>query len=54
MSVNPTTGLPADPEHDPRASYAFAPEYVAALTDRIVATTGTGVTVANHASTRQR
>ncbi|HEX7717834.1 MAG TPA: succinic semialdehyde dehydrogenase [Marmoricola sp.] len=44
MSVNPTTGLPADPEHDPRASYAFEPEYVAALTDRIVATTGTGVT----------
>jgi acyl-CoA reductase-like NAD-dependent aldehyde dehydrogenase len=38
--VNPTTGLPADPEHDPRASYAFEPEYVAALTDRIIATSG--------------
>src|SRR5512139_924693 len=44
MSVNPSTQLPADPEHDPRASYAFEPEYVAALTNRIVATSGTGVT----------
>src|SRR3954465_3956283 len=44
MSANPSTQLPADPEHDPRASYAFEPEYVAALTDRIIATTGGGVT----------
>jgi acyl-CoA reductase-like NAD-dependent aldehyde dehydrogenase len=44
MSVNPSTQLPADPEHDPRASYAFEPEYVAALTSRIIATTGTGLT----------
>src|SRR4051812_4476045 len=44
MSVNPSTQLPADPEHDPRASYAFEPDHVAALTSRIVATTGTGVT----------
>src|SRR3954452_14645231 len=44
MSVNPSTQLPADPEHDPRASYAFEPEYVAALTGRVIATTGTGVT----------
>ena len=44
MSVNPSTQLPADPEHDPRASYAFEPAYVAALTDRIVATSGAGVT----------
>lgn len=44
MSVNPSTQLPADPEHDPRASYAFDPEYVAALTSRIIATTGRGVT----------
>src|SRR3954447_9672258 len=44
MSVNPSTQLPADPEHDPRASYAFEPEHVAALTSRIIATTGTGVT----------
>lgn len=44
MSVNPSTQLPADPEHDPRASYAFEPEYVTSLTSRIIATTGTGVT----------
>jgi len=44
MSLNPSTQLPADPEHDPRASYAFEPEYVAALTDRIIATSGGGVT----------
>src|SRR5215210_1770731 len=44
MSVNPSTQLPADPEHDPRASYAFEPEYVAALTSRVIATSGTGVT----------
>ncbi len=31
---------PADPEHDPRASYALEPEYVAALTARLVATSG--------------
>jgi succinate-semialdehyde dehydrogenase/glutarate-semialdehyde dehydrogenase len=43
MSVNPSTQLPADPEHDPRASYAFEPEYVAALTGRIVASTGESV-----------
>jgi succinate-semialdehyde dehydrogenase / glutarate-semialdehyde dehydrogenase len=44
MSLNPSTQLPADPEHDPRASYAFEPEYVAALTSRIIASSGTGVT----------
>src|SRR3954453_6233898 len=32
---------PPDPEHDPRASYALEPEYVAALTARLVATSGT-------------
>lgn len=32
---------PHDPEHDPRASYALEPEYVARLTSRLVATTGT-------------
>ncbi len=31
---------PADPEHDPRASYALEPDYVRALTNRLVATTG--------------
>jgi acyl-CoA reductase-like NAD-dependent aldehyde dehydrogenase len=45
MSVNPITGLPADPEHDPRASYAFDPAYVAALTDRVIASGADGVTV---------
>ncbi|MBW8751677.1 MAG: succinate-semialdehyde dehydrogenase (NADP(+)), partial [Propionibacteriales bacterium] len=44
MSVNPSTQLPADPEHDPRASYAFDPEYVANLTGRIIASSGTSVT----------
>ena len=44
MSLNPSTQLPADPEHDPRASYAFEPEYVSALTSRIISTTGAGVT----------
>jgi len=44
MSVNPSTQLPADPEHDPRASYAFDPEYVANLTGRIIASSGASVT----------
>ncbi len=43
MSVNPST-LPADPEHDPRASYAFDQAYVTALTERIVSSTGKTVT----------
>jgi acyl-CoA reductase-like NAD-dependent aldehyde dehydrogenase len=36
--------LPIDPEHDPKASYAFDPGYVRALTDRVLATTGSTVT----------
>ena len=36
---------PHDPEHDPRASYALEPEYVAGLTARLVATTGRTVPV---------
>ncbi len=32
---------PADPEHDPTASYALDPAYVRALTSRVVATSGT-------------
>lgn len=36
----PVVEGPHDPEHDPRASYALEPEYVAALTDRLVATSG--------------
>ncbi|MEO5652194.1 MAG: succinic semialdehyde dehydrogenase [Marmoricola sp.] len=31
---------PADPEHDPTASYALDPAYARALTSRVVATTG--------------
>jgi succinate-semialdehyde dehydrogenase / glutarate-semialdehyde dehydrogenase len=42
--TNPTSGHlvdgPADPEHDPLASYALEPEYVASLTSRVVSTTG--------------
>ena len=34
---------PHDPEHDPRASYVLEPEYVASLTERVLATTGTTV-----------
>ncbi|MBB6628819.1 succinate-semialdehyde dehydrogenase (NADP(+)) [Nocardioides sp. KIGAM211] len=36
---------PHDPEHDPTASYALEPEYVAALTRRLVATSGHSVQV---------
>ena len=36
---------PADPEHDPRASYALEPEHVARLTERVVATSGRTVAV---------
>ena len=36
----PVVEGPHDPEHDPRASYALEPEYTAALTARLVATTG--------------
>ena len=31
---------PADPEHDPTASYALDPAYARALTGRVVSTTG--------------
>src|SRR3954468_6048882 len=44
MSLNRGTDLPADPEHDPRASYAFEPEHASALTDRIIASGSTTVT----------
>ncbi|HEX7740078.1 MAG TPA: succinic semialdehyde dehydrogenase [Marmoricola sp.] len=44
-SGNQASGeLPVDPEHDPQGSYAFEPEYIKALTDRIVSTTGESVT----------
>ena len=41
---NPASGHlvdgPADPEHDPTASYALEPDYVASLTSRVVSTSG--------------
>src|SRR5688500_7497081 len=40
-------GGPSDPEHDPRASYALEPAYVTRLTDRVISTTGTTVTVSS-------
>jgi acyl-CoA reductase-like NAD-dependent aldehyde dehydrogenase len=33
-------GSPPDPEHDPTAAYALEPDYAAALTRRVVSTTG--------------
>lgn len=52
MSVpEPRSGLylgdagPGDPEHDPRASYALEPSYVASLTRRVVSTGGESVEV---------
>jgi acyl-CoA reductase-like NAD-dependent aldehyde dehydrogenase len=36
--------LPLDPEHDPKASYAFDSGYVRSLTDRVLATSGGTVT----------
>ncbi|MCW2832930.1 MAG: succinate-semialdehyde dehydrogenase [Nocardioides sp.] len=36
---------PADPEHDPKASYALEPDYVANLTRRVISTTGATVAV---------
>ncbi|PVG84721.1 succinic semialdehyde dehydrogenase [Nocardioides gansuensis] len=48
---NPQTGPlvdgPHDPEHDPRASYALEPGYVAGLTRRVVSTTGRTAEVAS-------
>ena len=38
---------PADPEHDPKASYALEPDYVASLTNRVVSTTGQTVAVSS-------
>ena len=36
---------PADPEHDPAASYALEPEYVESLTRRVRASSGESVEV---------
>ncbi|WP_205471471.1 succinic semialdehyde dehydrogenase [Nocardioides sp. SYSU D00038] len=44
-SGGPVVEGPHDPEHDPRAAYALEPDYVAALTRRIRATSGESVAV---------
>jgi succinate-semialdehyde dehydrogenase/glutarate-semialdehyde dehydrogenase len=48
---NPASGHlvdgPADPEHDPTASYALEPDYVASLTSRVVSTSGETVPVSS-------
>ena len=44
-SQGPLTDGPADPEHDPTASYALEPDYVAALTRRVLSSTGEAVLV---------
>ena len=41
----PVVEGPRDPEHDPRAAYALEPAYVAALTERLLATSGSTVEV---------
>lgn len=43
-SRDPVSELPHDPEHDPRGSYALEPDYVRALTDRLIATGGSSET----------
>ena len=44
-SGRPLVEGPADPEHDPTASYALEPEYVERLTSRLLATSGRSVRV---------
>src|SRR6478672_13194335 len=44
-SGGPTVDGPHDPEHDPTASYALEPDDTAALTRRVLATSGTTVEV---------
>src|SRR6476620_10519193 len=44
-SGGPTVEGPHDPEHDPTASYALEPDVTAALTRRVLATSGTTVEV---------
>lgn len=42
---HPLVEGPRDPEHDPGASYALDPKYVASLTDRVLASSGETVEV---------
>jgi acyl-CoA reductase-like NAD-dependent aldehyde dehydrogenase len=44
---DPTITGPHDPEHEPSASLAFEPEYAAALTKRLLATSGETVVVSS-------
>ena len=44
-SGDPVVEGPHDPEHDPTASYALEPEYVASLTSRLIATSDETVQV---------
>ncbi len=44
-SGRPLLDGPADPEHDPTASYGLEPEYVARLTRRVVSSTGESAAV---------
>src|SRR3954453_12262477 len=46
-SPDPTITGPHDPEHHPGATLAFEPEYAAALTQRLVATSGAVVEVSS-------
>ena len=44
---DPTITGPRDPEHHPGATLAFEPEYAAALTQRVVSTSGESVVVSS-------
>ncbi len=45
--ADPTVTGPHDPEHEPSATLAFEPEYAAALTQRLVATSGESAVVSS-------
>ena len=45
--ADPTITGPHDPEHHPGATLAFEPEYAAALTQRVLSTTGESVVVSS-------
>ncbi|MEO6511253.1 MAG: succinic semialdehyde dehydrogenase [Nocardioides sp.] len=45
--ADPTITGPHDPEHEPSATLAFEPEYAAALTQRLIATTGQSAAVSS-------
>ena len=47
QNPDPTIAGPHDPEHHPGATLAFEPEYTAALTSRVTATSGESVAVSS-------